>query len=179
MSWVALGVGVLGAGVSLYNGSQQRKQAQAAQSANDAQQSMLDGADGRAIFGSVPEAALFETKPYVPINYGQVQATTINDNITALPKIDELTSALNASLRADSGLRIENFAPGFQANLKTLTNAAGSLVNGRLPYSDVMDIVANRGELAGSLGTPGTATNATLKDLGLSRLSAMQSGADM
>jgi len=181
-----LGVGVLGAGASLYNGSQQRKQqrkqAQAAQSANDAQarqRSMLDGADGRAIFGSVPEAALFKTKPYVPINYGQVQATTINDNITALPKIDELTSALNASLRADSGLRIENFAPGFQANLKTLTNAAGSLVNGRLPYSDVMDIVANRGELAGSLGTPGTATNATLKDLGLSRLSAMQSGSDM
>ncbi len=178
MSWVAIGVGVsaIGTGYSIYSSNQQSN---AAEDAQARQQSMLDGADGRAIFGSVPEAALFETKPYVPINYGQVQATTINDNITALPKIDELTSALNASLRADSGLRIENFAPGFQANLKTLTNAAGSLVNGRLPYSDVMDIVANRGELAGSLGTPGTATNATLKDLGLSRLSAMQSGADM
>ena len=178
MSWVAIGVGVsaIGTGYSIYSSN---KQSNAAEDAQARQQSMLDGADGRAIFGSVPEAALFETKPYVPINYGQVQATTINDNITALPKIDELTSALNASLRADSGLRIENFAPGFQANLKTLTNAAGSLVNGRLPYSDVMDIVANRGELAGSLGTPGTATNATLKDLGLSRLSAMQSGADM
>jgi len=178
MSWVAVGVGIsaVSTGYSIYNSS---KQNAAAEDAASAQRSMLDGADGRAIFGSVPEAAMFETKPYVPINYGQVQLNTVNDNLTALPKINDLTAQLNQSLRADSGLRIEQFAPGFQANLKTLTNAAGSLVNGQLPYSDVMDIVANRGELAGSLGTPGTATNATLKDLGLSRLSAMQSGADM
>ena len=114
MSWVAIGVGVsaIGTGYSIYSSN---KQSNAAEDAQARQQSMLDGADGRAIFGSVPEAALFETKPYVPINYGQVQATTINDNITALPKIDELTSALNASLRADSGLRIESsFAPAFR-----------------------------------------------------------------
>ena len=80
MSWVAIGVGVsaIGTGYSIYSSN---KQSNAAEDAQARQQSMLDGADGRAIFGSVPEAALFETKPYVPINYGQVQATTINDNI--------------------------------------------------------------------------------------------------
>jgi hypothetical protein len=58
-------------------------------------------------------------------------------------------------------------------------NNASELLNGRLPFDDVMGIVSNRQELSNTLGTPGTSTNATLKDLGMSRLSAMNQGGDM
>ncbi len=131
------------------------------------------------IFGSKVKPALFENAEYQPIDYGQVQGKTIGDNAANLPAIESLVGSINDSLRGDSTLRIEQFAPGFLDNLKILTDSSRALSSGQLPYSDVLDIVSNRQELGNTLGTAGTFGNATLKDLGLSRLSAMQTGSEM
>ena len=156
-------------------------------SRNEYVQQMLDdlrkgdwnGYNASDVFGSKVEPALFRNAPYNPIDYGEVQGKTIADNRSNLPNILGLTADINNALRADSAFRIEQFAPGFGDNLRTMTNSAKALLGGRLPYSDVMDIVSNRQQLGNTLGTAGTFTNATLKDLGLSQLQAQQTGAEM
>jgi hypothetical protein len=60
-----------------------------------------------------------------------------------------------------------------------MSSSSKALLGGQLPYSDVLDIVGNRQELGNTLGTAGTYTGATLKDLGLSRLQAQQTGSEM
>lgn len=156
-------------------------------SRNEYVQQMLDdvrrgdwnGYNASDIFGSKVQPAEFRNAPYNPIDYGDVQGKTVADNRANLPDILGLTSDINNALRADSGFRIEQFAPGFGDNLRTMTNSAKALLGGRLPYSDVMDIVSNRQQLGNTLGTAGTYTNATLKDLGLSQLQAQQTGSEM
>jgi hypothetical protein len=138
-----------------------------------------NGYNASDIFGSKVQPALFQNAPYNPIDYGDVQGKTVGDNRKNLPDILGLTSDINNALRADSAFRIEQFAPGFGDNLRTMTNSAKALLGGRLPYSDVMDIVSNRQELGNTMGTAGTFTNATLKDLGISQLQAQQTGSEM
>jgi hypothetical protein len=60
-----------------------------------------------------------------------------------------------------------------------MSSSSKALLGGQLPYSDVLDIVSGRQELGNTLGTAGTYTGATLKDLGLSRLQAQQTGSEM
>ena len=138
-----------------------------------------NGYNAADIFGSRVAPAEFQNRAYNPLDYASVQGDTIAGNRANLPSILGLTDAINGALRNDSSMRIEQFAPGFGDNLKTMTNAAKSLVAGRLPYEDVMDIVSNRQGLGNTLGTAGTFGNATLKDLGMSRLQAMQTGSEM
>lgn len=138
-----------------------------------------NGYSAADIFGSKTQPALFENGQYNPIDYTGVQGDTIRGNTTNLPDIVGLTSGINQALRDDSALRIEQFAPGFGGNLRTMTDAAKSLLGGRLPYSDVLDIVSGRQEFGNTIGTAGTFTNATLKDLGISQLQAVQTGSEM
>jgi hypothetical protein len=56
---------------------------------------------------------------------------------------------------------------------------AGNLMNGQLPYDDVLNAVSNRAALTNSLGIGGTAQPATLKDLGIGQLDAMKTGGSM
>mgnify|MGYP003441746832 CR=1 FL=1 len=156
-------------------------------SRNEYVQTMLDdlrrgdwnGYNASAIFGDKVKPALFENAPYEPIDYGDVQGKTVSDNRENMPNILGLTADINNALRADSAFRIEQFAPGFGDNLRTMTNSAKALLGGRLPYSDVMDIISDRQAAGNNIGTAGTFTNATLKDLGLSQLQAQQTGSEM
>ena len=156
-------------------------------SRNEYVQTMLDdlrrgdwnGYNASAIFGDKVKPALFENAPYEPIDYGDVQGKTVSDNRENMPNILGLTADINNALRADSAFRIEQFAPGFGDNLRTMTNSAKALLGGRLPYSDVMDIISDRQAAGNAIGTAGTFTNATLKDLGLSQLQAQQTGSEM
>lgn len=178
MSYATIAVAVIGAAGTAYSANASKKAAEKANQHVDVS-GILDDYDASAVFGTKPKAAEFQNRPYQPIDYGAVQGQTIRDNAASLPDIIKLITAVNAAQRGDSSLRIESFAPGFGESMKTLTNAAKALSGGQLPYSDVLDIVSNRQELGNSLGIAGTNTNATLKDLGLSRLTAQQTGAEM
>lgn len=169
MAWAGLGVGIgaLGLGLSGYNTYASRRDAQ----------KMLDNQGD--IFGSIPEAVPYEMVSYTPVDYGQVQMDTIHQQNTAFPDINALTNRINAALRQGAATRINGWSPGFTKNLARMGNTAGSLLQGRLPYEDVLGIVNDRQSLSNTLGTPGGSTNATLKDLGLSRMDAIDQGSTM
>lgn len=140
-------------------------------SAGSAAYSAKQQSDAAKAMGGKPDAA-----EYRMIDFGDEQRRTILDNITALPAIDILNQGANAQLTRQDLRRIGKFIPNFRSIMRTQAENANNLVNGRLPFEDVMDIVANRGSLDASLGTPGASGPATLRDLGISRLSAINSG---
>jgi hypothetical protein len=129
------------------------------------------------IFGSTPNAALYQ--PVAPVDFYQNQLDTIGSNISALPSAEALSTSTNAYNLGQAQQRIGALVPNYQANLDQMGAVTKSLLLGQLPYSDVLDITGNRSSLAASLGTPGGSANATLKDLGLSQLSAETQGANM
>lgn len=177
---VAAGTAIAGvASSSAQRRDQKQRQGNVSNILNGLSNGGWNGYSAADIFGSRVAPAEFQNRAYNPLDYASVQGDTIAGNRANLPSILGLTDAINGALRNDSSMRIEQFAPGFGDNLKTMTNAAKSLVAGRLPYEDVMDIVSNRQGLGNTLGTAGTFGNATLKDLGLSRLQAMQTGSEM
>lgn len=117
--------------------------------------------------------------PYEPIDFGEHQIDTIMGNYDALPYIEGLTKKTNNLITDESMRRAKRLIPGYKSSMKTLGNATGSLLNGQIPYEDALGIVSDRAELANGLGIPGTSTNATLKDLGISRLGALNQGAGL
>lgn len=176
---IASVVAIAGTAYGAYSTSQNNKRAKAAAAGGGDVSGLIDDYDASAVFGTKPKAAEFVNKAYNPVDYGEVQNKTINDNLGSLPDILKLITQINSINRADSALRVETFAPGFGQNLRTMTDSARALVGGQLPYQDVLDIVSDRQELGNTLGTAGTYGAATLKDFGLSRLQAMQTGAEM
>jgi hypothetical protein len=126
------------------------------------------------VFGSRPEAELYE-----PVNLDSSLVASIMGNAGAGGDIASLVSGTNAINRAEDLGRITSLLPEFTKTLGSYEGATQSLINGQLPFEDVLGIVSNQAELGASLGTPGTRTNATLKDLGLSRLNATQQGGQM
>ena len=171
MAWINLGVAAVGITAGAIQGAKNRKQQR-----DLANQARKDGAN---VFGTKPEGIEYEPVHYTPVNYGDVQMDTIHNQQKAMPDINSLTASINKALRDDSETRINGWVPGFTKSLGTMGNNASELLNGRLPFQDVLDIVSKRQELSNTLGTPGTSTNATLRDLGLSRLDAMNQGGDM
>lgn len=91
-------------------------------------------------------------------------------------QLADLTNQANAGLSLN---RLEAFSPGLGGSFSNLGAVTRDLTAGRLPFEDVLDIVSDRQELSGALGTPGGSTNATLADLGLSRLDAITQGSNM
>lgn len=139
--------------------------------------SFLGGYGTGDIFGSVPEAALYNPVP--DINFTKSQSDTIGGNLQNFGLASKLAGQTNAFNLDQSLNRIRTLVPNYDTNLATMGNVTRDLLLGKLPYADVMDITGNRSSLSANLGVPGGATNATLKDLGLSQLSAEQSGANM
>lgn len=131
-----------------------------------------------SIFGSVPEAATFNPVKYTPTDYGAVQLDTIQDNLGAQVPIADLLNVINAETTRQGMGRIESLSPGFMEGVSSMQDTAGSLLSGQLPFTDVLDIVGDGQNARGSLGTFGTHTSATLRDLGLSQLGAMQTGTE-
>lgn len=154
MSYVAIVGTVVSVGVGAYQASQTE--------------------DAASQVGGKPKAALYD-----PVNYGKMQLKTVQDDYNNLDWIRGLVGKTNASLSTQDMKRITKFIPNFKSIMQTEANNANDLTRGQLPYDDVLDIASNRSGLANSLGTPGAAGPATLKDLGVSRLSAMDSGANL
>lgn len=127
-------------------------------------------------FGSEldPEAFLYE-----PVDISQSQLDTIQGNMNALPGALQLMDRVNPEIWRNDLSRIRSFMPGFDEARSTYIGNTQQLLRGQLPFQDVEDIVSNRSSLSASLGTPGGSRNATLRDLGLSRLDAMNQGGSM
>lgn len=124
--------------------------------------------------GEKPEAA-----QYGPVNFGKMQLKTVKDDAKNLGWINGLTDATNTSIASQDVKRATRFIPRYKSIMQQEGLNASALTRGELPYDDVLDIASSRSGLANSLGTPGAAGPATLKDLGLSRLSAMESGTNL
>lgn len=126
-------------------------------------------------FGEKPKAA-----EYMPVDFSKEQWDTIEANLNNLRGGGrDLLAETNGTIDADALKRAVKFIPNYQQNMRLEGEASNSLLSGRLPYDDALDIVANRGSLTDAIGTPGTAAPATLRDLGLSRLDAIKSGAGL
>lgn len=154
MSYVAIVGSVVSIGVGAYQASQTK--------------------DAASQVGQKPKAALYE-----PVDYGKMQLNTVRDDYNNLDWIRGLNDKVNNVVSTQDMKRIMKFVPNFKSIMQTEANNANDLTRGQLPYDDVLDIASNRSGLANALGTPGAAGPATLKDLGVSRLSAMDSGANL
>lgn len=138
------------------------------------QASQQSDAAGSAQAGSVPKAALYE-----PVDFTKMQGDTVQGNLDNMGSIRTLNSQTNQIISNQDMQRIMRFVPGFKSMMAGEASNAGSLIKGNLPYDDVLGIVGNQNELGNTIGVPGTSAPATLKDLGISRLSAMQTGQGM
>lgn len=165
MSLAIIGVAgtVIGAGATAYSAYSQQKQAKAAASA------------GQGInFGQKPKAA-----EYRPVNFTKEQRKTITGNIDNIGNISTLTRLSNNIITREALQRAKLMIPNYDQNMKLEGMATNSLLQGQLPYDDVLDIVAKRGEAGNAMGIPGGSAPATLRDLGLSRLDAVKTGAGL
>lgn len=185
-SWVYVGVTVVSTAGNMIAANGQKKQAQQ-QAANqqkqfsNAQKYLSDLSAGKMgsleeMFGSKldPEAFLYE-----PVDISQSQLDTIQGNIGAFPSALQLTNMVNPSIWKNDLSRIRSLMPGYDNSRDLYLGATKKLLSGELPFQDVEDIVSNRSSLAGSLGSPGGSRNATLRDLGLSRMDAINQGGSM
>lgn len=194
MSFVAVAVGgsaLVGAGTSLYLGGQAQDSADAAafarQQAIKKYQDSYEKTKGEAVngtyLGQYGLGDIYGTKAdaveYNPVSFDSSLMSSVLGNSAASGATSDLTSRTNAINVNDANSRINTLLPGYGGDLSSYQGATKSLLDGQLPFSDVLDIVSNRGELNNALGTPGAGTNATLKDLGISRLQATQQGGSM
>lgn len=174
---------VIGAGISAYGASSSQKSAaKQKQQAYDNARGTLQGFAGRgadwlaSAFGSPlnPEEFL-----YKPINLTKSQLDTIKGNIKATPSAVELADKVNPEIWQNDQNRIRDLMPGFDAARDSYIGTTRRLQEGLVPFSDVMDITANSSAAAAAMGTPGGSRALTMRDLGLSRLDAMQQGNSM
>lgn len=154
MSYVAIIGSVVSIGAGVYQANQAKK--------------------ATANAGGIPDAALYQ-----PVDFQKEQMNTILGNQDALGNIRGLNNDTNNVITSQALKRITSFVPNFRSLMRTQANNAGSLIKGQLPYDDVLGIAENHGSLNNALGTPGTAMPGTLKDLGISRLNAQESGQGM
>ena len=129
---------------------------------------------------------IFGTKPSgidpISVNTG-LSRNVSQIRSQGLPAALDFTGDINQQL-SDETLslnleRMRSLVPNFDTISGQIGNVTEDLIFGRLPFDDVLDIVSDRQSLSASLGTPGGQTSATLKDLGMSRLGAMQTGFGM
>jgi hypothetical protein len=125
-------------------------------------------------YGDVPHAALFQ-----PVDIDQTVLDGILASRDALPEISKLMRSSGNLISKDAINRASALIPNYRSSIDAYGSAANSLLKGEIPYEDVLGIINDRAGLSGTIGIPGTATNATLKDLGLSRLDAIKTGGGM
>jgi len=151
-----------------------------------ARQATLSQAQSGDFYGQYGFDEIFGTKPegIDPISVNEGLSRNISQiRGQGLPSALEFTGKINQQF-SDQTLdlnlqRINNLIPNFREQTGQINNVTNDLLHGRLPFDDVLGIVSDRSSLAASLGAPGGSTNATLKDLGLSRLDAIGQGFSM
>jgi hypothetical protein len=162
MSVAIIGVAgtVAGAGATLYATNQQSKAAKKAA--------------GAVNVGGKPKAANYDS-----VDIDKEQLDAILANLNSLYANKNLVDSSGAVLSQADLARASRLIPNYRQMMQQQATNAGSLLEGKLPYDDVLQIAADRGSLSGALGTPGTAGPATLRDLGLSRLDAIKTGSGL
>lgn len=124
--------------------------------------------------GTVPKAA-----EYMPVDFSKEQLAGIGANQGALQSAIDLSRGTNNFLTNDALRRISKMVPGYSAAMQKMGMNANNLLSGRLPFNDVLGIAGDQSGLTASLGIPGTAGPATMRDLGLSELQGIQAGGGM
>ncbi len=173
------GIGsIIGGGISAIGASSAAAAAQKArdQAFSEGQSLINSYAGDTAAFGSKPDPNAFL---YNPVDITQSQLDTIQGNLKAFPSALQLVNQVNPSIWGNDLSRIRTLMPQFDEARDSYIGTTRSLQQGRLPFSDVMDILGQSGGITGSIGTPGGGRAATLRDLGQSRLSAMTQGNSM
>ena len=156
--------------------------------AEAARQGLVNQALGGNFLGRYGTEDIFGRRPvgipYVPVNIKKSLTRSVNDNREiGLPAALDFSTAVNERFSGDvlrlNLDRARTLYPGYDSAVSSYTGATKDLLEGRLPFEDVLGIVSDRQSLSGAIGVPGGAGSATLKDLGLSRLGAIETGAKM
>lgn len=168
---LAAGITAAATGASAYRGRQESKKGR--KFASDSSKKALSELK-RINLGDVPDAAMYD-----PVDFDRAQIEAIMANRDALPDIQQVMAGANTAISNDAIRRAIKLIPGYMQSMRTMGSNTNELINGRLPFEDVMDIVGDRGAMTGALGIPGTGGAATLKDLGISRMDAMKTGSGM
>ena len=114
--------------------------------------------------------------PFQPTTLAGSQADAISANAGNLDDILSLVGRSNQATIQGDLARVNQLFPGYQQTMGNLSNAATSLSGGQLPFDRVQDIISDRASASGSFGVPGGAGPATLRDLGLNSLDAVNQG---
>jgi hypothetical protein len=127
--------------------------------------------------GALSNAAnSIQAAPYKPVDFTQQQQDTVKGNLDNLNYIKALDKNSNKFITKQMMQRINTLTPGFTQGLATYGHAGESLLRGQLPYSDVLDSLSSSGELANTVGIPGSSLPFSLKDLGLTQLQGIETG---
>lgn len=121
--------------------------------------------------GDKPKAA-----EYKPVDFSGEQLATIQQNIHNLNAANDLSKWTNADITQNDITRASTLIPGYKQLMQQLGADAAPLLKGELPYEDVLGIVGNRANQVGGINIAGTAGPATARDLGISRLDAINQG---
>lgn len=176
------------AGAGVYGASQSskgaKKVAHAGKKAAYQLQNIINAlAGGNGLFG-LPSRAFSGSKPEIPgyerVNLANESARAIEGNVGNLPNAARLSAITNSINTALDSARAEQLSPGFLQGLAQAGSAGRQLASGYLPVGDVMQVARNRAQAASALGLAGTQYRSALpRDLGLTRLQAIQQGGNL
>lgn len=124
--------------------------------------------------GSKVQAAMYE-----PVDITESQRSSVQGNLDNLGLINQLVSGANRATTANDIERILSFDPNAMQTLGNLSENAAMWSSGRLPTDAIEDIISSRSSSSGAYGTPGGAGAATLRDLGLNSMDAVNKGASL
>lgn len=116
-------------------------------------------------YPDVPVAA-----PYVPVDPAIETFNQMVSNIGNLPKVDEYVKNANYLLRTDYAVRMEFFSRNFWINVRTIDTTLRDMIHGKMPGSDLMEILTDTAEQAALTGRIGAVAKTTGRNLGISQL---------
>ena len=116
---------------------------------------------------------------YQPVSLSESLRGTVGANQQNLGRINQLVSDTNRSTLQNDFSRINSFSPSILQTLQSLAGNASMLSSGQLPQDAISQLISSRQSQSGTFGIPGGSSPATLKDLGLSSLDAMNQGASL
>lgn len=160
--------------------SQQKRQIaqlnKAASGLEQGYQSVLNQimSDPTGYAGGRVQAAMYEN-----VNLTDSLRNTVGANQANLDAINNLVGQTNRATLQNDFSRANAFSPDILNSLQSLAGNAAMLSSGQLPQDAISQLISSRSSQAGASGIPGGSSPATLKDLGLSSLDAMNQGASL
>lgn len=131
-------------------------------------------ADPSGYAGTRVQAAAYEN-----VDLAQSLANTIRANQQNLGATSNLVSQTNRATLANDIERISGLAPGVMSALQGLSGNAASLSSGQIPQDVIQQIIGARSSQAAATGIPGGSSPATLRDLGMSSMDALNQGSSL